>query len=76
MSNSWGHSLRLLKRGEEKYWFGEKCTAPKCQNKSEFVASYKYITGKAGRVSQAEKPLCREHAHKYAVKYHLTLPIA
>lgn len=78
---SWGHSIRVLKQEECKHiWVGsngsslDKCAAPKCQNKPEFIASYNYITGKAGRVSKAERALCRKHAHKYAIKYHLTLP--
>jgi len=32
-----------------------------------------YVTGRKGRVSKATRLLCKEHAHKFAIKYRLTL---
>lgn len=43
-----------------------KCRiSSKCCNKSTHILRYKYVTGKAGRVSWAEKQVCAVHAEKY-----------
>ena len=46
-----------------------KCRiSAKCQNESEYLLTYLYVTGRAGRVTYAEKPICKEHAKKYLSK--------
>lgn len=37
----------------------------KCENESEYMLTYRYVTGRAGRTSWAEKPICEQHAQKY-----------
>lgn len=52
---------------EERLIFLErKCRiSKKCQNESTHLLTYHYVTGRAGRVSYAEKPICEQHAQKY-----------
>lgn len=43
-----------------------KCRiSSKCQNQATKMLRYKYITGRAGRISWADKPICDHHASKY-----------
>lgn len=45
-----------------------KCRiSKKCQNESTHMLTYRYITGRVGRVSYAEKPICSHHAEKYLI---------
>ena len=41
---------------------------------AEFVVSYHYITGRRGRVSVAERRVCKGHADSFARSHHLPLP--
>lgn len=43
-----------------------KCRISKtCQNQSAYLLTYQYVTGRRGRVTFAEKPICEHHAKKY-----------
>lgn len=43
-----------------------KCRiSSKCEHESAYMLTYRYITGRAGRTSYAEKPICEHHAKKY-----------
>lgn len=72
MGKSWfRYMLEHPKEGhtpdEEKYIRTErKCRiSSKCQNESWYMLMYRYVTGRAGRVSVAQKPVCEHHAKKY-----------
>ena len=42
------------------------CTASgKCRNTAAWWGTYRYVTGRAGRVSTATKALCDDHAAKW-----------
>lgn len=46
--------------------YQRKCRiSAKCQNLSTQMLTYRYVTGRAGRTSYAEKPICDHHAKKY-----------
>ena len=47
---------------------------PGCQHGVEYVCSYAYVTGRAGRVSTNEKGRCREHAQMFANKHQIDGP--
>ena len=48
--------------------YERKCRiSGKCQNESTYMLTYRYVTGRAGRISYAEKPICEHHAEKYLV---------
>ena len=74
MGKAWGHQLRLL-TSEEITCFDatggglfdhRRCRmTPHCQHKSQYMLRYNYITGQAGRISHAQKPICEQHAAKY-----------
>lgn len=57
----------VMLRNVEQYIFSErKCRiSSKCQNESIYMLSYYYLTGRRGRTSRAEKPICEYHAQKY-----------
>jgi hypothetical protein len=65
---------RRLERGGG-YDYG-RCTMGRIAthpDRATHVASYNYITGRAGRVSWAEKLVCDEHAAKFAAKHGIDL---
>lgn len=41
-----------------------------------YWATYNYITGRAGRVTQATRHYCKDCAEKHAKRHGLTLPVA
>ena len=72
-SNSWGHAVRALTADERQArdrldW---TCSAGKCQQAPTHVTTYQYVTGRAGRTSEAEKRVCGEHARRFAAKHNL-----
>jgi hypothetical protein len=80
---SWGHAIRPLSEREsatvERYHGTPQrgrtdsyrtCTASRrCDHKAAFVTSYRYVTGRRGRVSCAEKMVCAEHARAFRDKH-------
>jgi len=53
----------------EGYNYHQRCkVSSKCKNLAEMMLTYQYVTGRAGRVTSAEKPCCQEHALKYEIK--------
>lgn len=42
-------------------------------DRAEYLFTYSYVTGRAGRVSFASKNVCRDHAEKAAAKYGIDL---
>ena len=57
------------RRGE----FWSSCSAPLCEGRPLYQATYDYVTGRAGRVSFARKEYCEKHAQGYAAKHGLEL---
>lgn len=55
-------------------WPAIGCGGPKCGKPIAYVASYRYVTGRAGRVSTSEKFLCEDHGRKFAAKNNLDAP--
>lgn len=49
------------------------CSA-RCHTRREFIVRYAYITGRAGRTSDAERRVCRKHAEAFAKKYGVPMP--
>jgi len=87
MGESWGHTLerlsadrlaelertaaRLRLRGRQY----KSCTVGRMDHlqPATYVATYNYVTGRAGRVSWASKRLCDDHAAKFAAKHGIDL---
>ena len=66
--SAWGHRLRPASESEAKYG----CSSCRGERKPAVCAlEYQYVTGRAGRVSSARKPRCKEHAYRAALKYDL-----
>lgn len=72
-SISWGHTVRPL-TGEEivgAAGFGRTCSAGKCGKAPTYRAAYCYVTGRAGRTTNAVRFLCGEHADRFAARHGL-----
>jgi hypothetical protein len=72
-SNSWGHTVRALTADERQARdrLGWTCSAGKCQQTPTHVTTYHYVTGRAGRTTDAERHVCGEHARRFAAKHNL-----
>ena len=87
MSESWGHAIRALTRGEQVAGFTDRryhrCCA-QCHRTEErrhqessrafYSSSFRYRTGRAGRIGERHLYLCETHAEKFAQRYGLKLP--
>lgn len=73
MPKTWGHALRRLPEEERASCarLGWTCSG-KCSQPATHEASYKYVTGRAGRISTRRLLKCDDHAAKFAAKYHVT----
>lgn len=75
MSSSYGHQIQsasLRDREANDQW---GCMHPKCRaTPILFVASYRYVTGRKGRTTRAERFFCQVHGDAFAKKNGLTLP--
>jgi hypothetical protein len=51
------------------------CGWPKCRKPEVvFVCSYRYVTGRKGRIGVCEKFYCEQHGRKFAAKHNLAVP--
>lgn len=69
---AWGHALERLPDKE----VGRRLCRlgrPVHSAPATYLATYDYITGRAGRVSSASKPICDEHAARFANRYGIDL---
>lgn len=41
----------------------------KCRNQASWYGTYRYMTGRAGRISYATRALCESHAEVWRAKY-------
>lgn len=64
MSKSWGHTLRAMTSAEIAHHAeqGYFCGAGKCRKAPAWWGVYSYVTGRAGRVTTAFRPMCDQHA--------------
>lgn len=84
MSGSWGHTLRPLTKAEiaaaaqgdaafpDSRWRDSQCRSPRCTDEARWEGTYRYVTGRSGRVSWARKRLCDGHADRFRAKYQPT----
>jgi hypothetical protein len=86
-SSSWGHTLerlsadrlaeqeRVAARYAERDRRYKSCTFGRMDHLDPaiYVATYNYVTGRAGRVSWACKHVCADHAAKFATKHGIDL---
>jgi hypothetical protein len=61
--------LHVWGDGTEANWYDHDCGWMKCNGK-QIVAqiAYDYVTGRAGRISYAQKTVCQEHLAKWLKK--------
>lgn len=89
MGQSWDHAIAPIpaedtarREAQEQRWKEQgftsdlrKCRAAKtCHERSAYYVWWRYVTGSRGRVSEAERPVCRAHAEAFARKYGVAMP--
>jgi len=73
VSRSWGHTVQRLEgRARVMYAAGDRselhtCGTCRCGSKhlATWLATYRYVTGRAGRVAWARRYLCDDHAERF-----------
>lgn len=75
MGSSWGHAVARLdpETIDEHDRWGRRCSARRCIEPVTHVISYRYVTGRAGRVSWAERRVCDDHAARFAKRYQVEI---
>lgn len=75
MGESWGHRVRILSQEDCEHLLrvGLRCRSGRCTNEVTHATSYNYVTGRLGRVSWAERSVCREHAARFAAKHQVEI---
>lgn len=75
MGESWGHRVRILPQEERERLVrsGLKCSSGRCPKEATHATSYNYVTGRSGRVSWAERNVCREHADRFVAKHEVEI---
>jgi hypothetical protein len=86
-ANSWGHTLQRLSADETARMLHADACDCGCrrrrlctigrrdhQEPATHLATYQYVTGRAGRVSWARRYMCDVHAEKFRVKHDLAVP--
>jgi hypothetical protein len=68
---SFAHKLAVLSADEAKAYghAGWRCSHPNCQGAATQLSSYRYVTGKRGRVTVAKRAVCDDHAKRFADKH-------
>jgi hypothetical protein len=68
--------LERARWGSELRGSSDVCRTGKCEEFVSHVVRYKYITGRAGRVSDCERLVCGMHAEKFAHRYDIDFSAA
>ena len=83
--SSFGHTVRKMTAGEldKVRRLTERCPEHpyqcgtlRCTASPTLVCSYRYVTGRAGRVTRADREYCQQHAEAFAKKNGVALPEA
>lgn len=75
MGRSWDHAVTRLDPDtiDEHDRWGRRCSARRCVEPVTHVTGYRYVTGRAGRVSWAELRVCEGHAARFAQRYQVEI---
>src|SRR5690606_6685875 len=75
MSSSWGHAAARLdpETIDEHDRWGRRCSARRCVEPVTHVSGYRYVTGRAGRVSWAERRVCEGQAARFAQRHQIEI---
>lgn len=73
--SAWGHRFVRLTPHERSYGCNSCRGDWETKPRAEVGFRYDYVTGRAGRVTWAQRGLCTEHAKKAANKYALQLEL-
>jgi len=85
-SRAWMHAVQLVtgarRENLERYkasseWHLRslvRCTVRACDAGGEYLISYTYTTGRAGRTTRAERLVCEIHARRFARRHGLACP--
>lgn len=74
-TRSWGHAIRPLTEQEQASnarTGRATCATGRCTEQATHLTTYRYVTGRSGRVSSAARGVCPTHAEKFAAQHNLT----
>lgn len=71
-SNTWGHFCAWVDMDGAPANM-RRCSVPHCQGSAEYITRYEYVTGRAGRVTDAIRYACDEHAVKFCDKHNIAI---
>lgn len=74
MSSSYGHQIKSASERDRELWNRWGGCGRGCKRPVVFCASYRYVTGRRGRTTTAERFVCQAHGEKFAKQHELTLP--
>jgi hypothetical protein len=71
MSSSWDHAVTRLdpETVDEHDRWGRRCSTRRCAEPVTHQTSYRYVTGRAGRITLAEHQVCDGHAARFAQRH-------
>lgn len=72
---AWGFEVSLLAEDEvrRRAQRDGHCSTGKCRDRATHLTSYRYVTGRAGRVGSAERAVCTAHAERFAAKHEVEI---
>ena len=71
------HLARMRERyGPRFYACGHGRKPNRCETPATHMTGYRYVTGRAGRVSSSEQSRCETHAAAFAAKHGVAMPDA
>jgi hypothetical protein len=75
MSSSWDHAVTRLdaETADEHDRWGRRCSTSRCIEPVTHVTGYRYVTGRGGRISWAERRACNSHAVRFAQRYQVEI---
>jgi hypothetical protein len=68
MSSAYNHQLIPFTKDHVQ---AHSMTCSSCDEPTSHILTYQYVAGRQGRVSWADRSMCRSHAHQAAKKYGL-----
>lgn len=69
---SWGHAVWPMGEQDQRFYASQgwgACSTRGCDRPPTHWTNYSYVTGRAGRVSNATRRACGEHAERFAKKH-------
>lgn len=75
---SYGHRVLIASPDDiRRLWTvncGQRVTGVRCGERITHLTCYSYVTGRAGRTTEARKGRCQAHAERFAKRWKIDMP--